>query len=221
VLIEAAVQFPTVVFTIGLGIVLLYWVFVLIGALDIHLFGDGVDVAGAAKGVALKADVHHDADVGHGGGVWSGLGLARVPITISVSAIFLVGWVISLAAMYHLPDMLGGGAWIAPTVLLGTLIVTLPLAGLLVRPLGGVFTLNEGKSNHDYIGHTCTITTSSVTEKFGQATIEDGGTVHIVAVRCDRAAGLGRGSKALIIEFDRERDAFVVEPGADMLPKEG
>ena len=38
-LIDASLQFPTVVFTIGLGIVLVYWLFVLLGALDIDLLG--------------------------------------------------------------------------------------------------------------------------------------------------------------------------------------
>ena len=50
-LLEASLRFPTVVFTIGLGIVLIYWLFVLIGALDIDVLG-GADVGDAAVGGA-------------------------------------------------------------------------------------------------------------------------------------------------------------------------
>nr|WP_293183757.1 hypothetical protein [Nannocystis sp.] len=236
-LIEAAQQFPTVVFTIGLGICLIYWLFVLIGALDIDMFGDADisgagkalgggghdigDVAGAGKAIGHGGD--HDLDVDGGGGLWSGLGLAKVPITISVSVIFLVCWCISLLAMHYLPDVIGPASWLGPTILPATLIVGLPIAGLLVRPLGGVFELREGKSNQDYVGHSVTVTTGTVDDGFGQGMVEDGGTVLVIPIRCDKA-GLSRNDKALIIDFDTERQAYVVEPVTDMLlasPREG
>lgn len=223
--VEAALSFPTVVFTIGLGIVLLYWVFVLVGALDIDLFGDA-DISGAGKGAGdallgakggaegLKG-VKLDAD---GGGLWAGLGLSKVPITISVSVIFFVCWLLSLVAMQYAHELLGSASWVAPAVLPATLIVGIPIAGLLVRPLGGVFELREGKSNRDYVGHTCTITTGHVDEDFGQATVQDGGTVLVIPVRCDRSGALKRNDTALIIDFDSNRQAYVVEPAANMLP---
>lgn len=212
--VEAMLSFPTVVFTIGLGIVLLYWVFVLVGALDIDLFGDA-DISGAGKGAAeglkgMKVDVD-------GGGLWAGLGLSKVPITISVSVIFFVCWLLSLLAMQYAHELLGTASWVAPAVLPATLVVGIPISGLLVRPLGNVFELREGKSNRDYVGHTCTITTGHVDEDFGQATVEDGGTVLVIPVRCDRS-GLKRNDKALIIDFDSQRQAYVVEPAANMLP---
>ena len=218
-LVEASLRFPTVVFSVGLSVALIYWLFVLLGALDIDLFGGDAhaDLAGAGKGVGdvLKgAKLDADGD----GGVWSGLGLGRVPITIALSAVFLVCWPLSLLAMHYAPDLVGNASWVAPAVLPATLIVGLPIAGLLVRPLGGVFELREGKSNRDYIGHTCTITTGHVDDGFGQATIEDGGTVLVIPVRCDRAGALARHDKALIIDVDPERHAYVVEPAADMLP---
>jgi hypothetical protein len=229
-LFEASLQFPTVVFSLGLCVVLIYWLFVLLGALDIDLIGGDADVdvdadadAAAAKGggaaaAGAKGEALEGAKGGGHGGVWSGLGLARVPITISISAIFLVCWLLSLAAMHYAPDVVGTASWVAPTILPVTLLVGLPLAGLVVRPLGGVFALREGKSNRDYIGYTCTVTTGHVDNEFGQATIEDGGDVLVIAVRCDRPGALGRNDKALIIDFDTARQAYLVEPAADMLP---
>ncbi len=229
-LMEASLRFPTVVFSVGLCVALIYWVFVMLGALDFD-HGGHADVSGAAKGVgdaltggakggaeALKG-VKVDADGhGDGGGVLAALGLDEVPITISLSAVFLVCWPLSLLAMHYAPDLVGTASWVAPAVLPATLIVGLPLAGLLVRPLNGVFALREGKSNRDYIGHTCTITTGHVDDGFGQATVEDGGTVLVIPVRCDRAGALARNDRALIIDFDPERQAYLVEPAADMLP---
>jgi hypothetical protein len=229
-LVEASLGFPTVVFTIGLGIALLYWLFVLLGAIDVDLFHGNADfdIAAAGKGVgdALAGGAKGGAEALKGikpdadsvGGVWAGLGLSKVPITISISAIFFVCWVLSLVAMAYVPGLAGGGAWVAPAVLLATLIVGLPLAGLLIRPLGGVFEVHEGKSNRDYVGHTCTVTTGHVDDGFGQATVEDGGTVLVIPVRCDRPGALARNDRALIIEFDPARQAYLIEPAADMLP---
>jgi hypothetical protein len=233
-----------VVFTVGLGIALVYWLFVLLGALDIDLFHGG-DVGGGADGIGdvgghIDVGGHdvgggdvggHDVgghDAGDGGGdggdhdagdsgstgLWHALGLGAIPLTISVSVILLICWCGSLLVMNYL----GGdyGKWLAAIVLPGMIIVAIPFAALLLRPLAPVFKLKEGKSNRDYIGHICTITTGHVDDGFGQATLEDGGNVLEIPVRCDRA-GLGRGHKALIIDFDSEREAYVVEPSADMI----
>lgn len=237
-LVVASLQFPTVVFTIALGIVLVYWLFVLIGALDIDLFGGDVDVdvSGAAKGIGdvltggakggaeafhVHADVGVDAggDVGgdadadvDGGGLWHVLGLGDVPVTISVSLITVLAWCGSLLVMHY---VVGTGGWWTVVVLVVAVVIALPIAAVLIRPIAPVFAVREGKTNADYVGHACTITTGRVDDSFGQATIEDGGTVLNIAVRCDRPGKLARGDKALIIDFDRERQAYIVEPSAE------
>jgi hypothetical protein len=227
-LMQSSLQFPTVVFTIALGIALVYWLFVLLGALDLDLLGSGhpdfdVDVSGVHADVG-DASGGHDAGGGHdadgdadadGGGVWTMLGLGTVPLTISISFILLVGWVGSLLAMHYLVGDSGiGKAILLPIVL----ILALPIAALLVKPLAPVFRIKEGKTNADYVGHVCTITTNSVDDTFGFANIEDGGSLVQISVRCDQSGKLARGDKALIIEFDPTRRTFVVEPSADMLP---
>jgi hypothetical protein len=188
-LVHASLQFPTVVFTIGLGIALVYWLAVLLGALDIDVLGHG----------------HGHHDLGE-------VGLGAVPATISVSIVLLAGWCGSLIAMRTLEPT---GA-LAALVLPGALIAALAVTAVAVRPLSPVFALREGKSNADYVGHTCTISTGRVDDGFGQATVEDGGTVLVIAVRCDRPSAFARGDRALIIEFDLARQAYVVEPCAEL-----
>jgi len=219
------------VFTIGLGIALVYWLFVLLGALDIDLLGGG-DASGAAKGLGdLVTGAKGAGEViggakaggeavklgGDGdGGVWNALGLGVVPITITVSVILLVGWIGSILLVeYATPAV---GSWLPTVTLPVMLIAAVLLTSLLVRPLAPVFAIREGKSNRDYVGHTCAITTGHVDDGFGQATVEDGGTVLVIPVRCDRPGKLARGDKALIIDFDDARQAYVVEPAVDMLP---
>ena len=218
-LFEASLRFPTVVFTIGLGIVLVYWLFVLLGALDIDLLGGGdhADIGGGHDIGDVGGGHHvgdgHDADV-DADGLFAKLGLGVVPITITVSFIMLVGWTGSLLVMHHF----GWMPWVKFAVLPGMLIVSMLTTSLLVRPLAPVFRIREGKGNKEYVGHTCTVTTATVDEKFGHASVEDGGTTMDIAVRCDHTGNLVRGDKALIIEFDEERQAYLVEPVASILP---
>lgn len=223
-LFEASLRFPTVVFTIALGIAILYWVFVLLGALDIDLLGGG-DVAGAAKGIGDIAGAAKG--VGDVAGAAKGaaakvdgpdlLGFSRVPMTISMSLVVLAGWVFSLLGSYYGTRLLGDGVLIALLVLLAAVLLALPVAALVVRPLGPVFAIREGKSNKDYVGHLCTVTTGHVDDGFGQATIEDGGTVLVIAVRCDKPGALARGTKALVVDFDAERQAYIVEPAGELV----
>jgi hypothetical protein len=228
-LLHASLQFPTVVFTIGLGVALVYWLFVVLGALDIDLFhagdvgghdidlgGHDVDVGGHDVGAHGSGDAGGDA--GHDAetaavGMWLALGLGAVPLTISISVITLLGWCASVLIESHVDINPWLQLVVFPAVLLGSVLC----ASVVLRPIAPVFKLREGKSNKDYVGHLCTITTGRVDDGFGQATVEDGGTVLVIPVRCDQAGALARGHRALIIDFDRGRAAYVVEPSADML----
>jgi hypothetical protein len=263
-LFEACLRVPTVFFSIALGIVTIYWLFVLIGALDIDLFGG--DASGAAKGIgealsatkgigdalaagkgvgdalaagkgvgdalaggkgvgdalaggkaAGEAVTGHGHGHGHGhdveGGFWNALGLATVPITISGSVVVIVGWALSIMGMHYGARVLGGHPLLlALSVVASTLLVGLPISGLLVRPLNPIFKLRAGKSNRDYVGVVCTITTGQVDQSFGQATVQDGGNFLVIPVRCDTPDALKRGQQALIIDFDPDRHVYVVEP---------
>lgn len=217
-LFEASLRFPTVVFTIALGITLLYWGFVLLGALDIDLLGGG-DVSGAAKGIG---DVVGGGDGAEGLKVNAGghglLGLGAVPLTISFSFVILSSWCVSLLGSHYGAKLVGGGGvLLSLAVLVIALVVALFAAALFVKPLAPVFAVREGKSNRDYVGHVCTVTTGHVDNEFGQATIEDGATVLVISVRCDRKDVLSRGSKALVVDFDTNRNAYIVEPAGELV----
>ena len=214
-LLASSLQFPTVVFTIALGIALVYWLFVLLGALDLDLLGSGHPDMDVSGGHDTGGGGDHDADL-DGGGLWGALGLGHVPMTISISFILLACWVGSLMGSYYVVGDSGVGKIILLPIVL---IIALPIAALLVKPLAPVFRVKEGKSNADYVGHTCTVTTNSVDETFGFANIEDGGSLVQISVRCDKPGKLARGDKALVIEFDPSRRIFVVEPSADMLSR--
>ncbi|MBI4953665.1 MAG: glycine zipper family protein [Myxococcales bacterium] len=74
-LLTAILGFPTVIYTVMLAVVLLYWLFVILGALDIDLFhhagGDGALEGAGAEGLTAGLDGAHGAHgavdaAGHG-----------------------------------------------------------------------------------------------------------------------------------------------------------
>jgi hypothetical protein len=168
-LFAAALAFPGVVYTVLLGVVLVYWLFVVLGAVGVDVLGDGAldgdaggafegdAIAGAGKGAAEGAlGGHHGAGAGHGdagvdgghhgelaGGGWVGaLRLRSAPATLVISLIVAFAWVAAVAAGLAL-ESLRPAPW--PRAALGALAATLaPLlalapTSLLVRPLASLF----------------------------------------------------------------------------------
>jgi hypothetical protein len=235
---------PTVFFTVPLVFVVLYWVMAIAGAVDLEIFDavdgaldgavdgalDGaVDgafdgaVDGAADG-ALDADVElevdGDADVDIGGGGIVGafaaiLRLGRVPATIPLSLFVVWGWAISfslmeLARAWALPEVFAVGLIVfAIAVVFGLL-----FANLTVRPIEPLFHFEPGRRRHTLVGEACTITTGRVDAGFGQADAIVGGDHLLVQVRCLLPNALCKGARALIVSWDDDRDAFIVEPMA-------
>ena len=100
--LHIALSLPTAAFTMLLGLVVLYWLTVIMGVMDIDLFDleGGFDVE---VDLDLDADLDLDLD-GPGGlvGVLDALGLAGIPLTISMSLLVFYGWCVSFIGIYAL-----------------------------------------------------------------------------------------------------------------------
>ena len=230
-LLSAAVAFPTVIYTALLGVVLLYWLFVILGALDIDIAGHG-DVDGD---VDLDLDVDapgSDVDGGdvHVGGaglavILQSFGVGKVPLTVVVSTITLFSWILCVLGMRYLGGVFGDGAlttWLVkPAVFFGSLITGGLAAGVAVRPLVPTFKGHTARSRADFVGKPCIVTTGRVDANFGQAELTDGGDVLIIQVRSDRSEKgereFSRGSRALIFDYDADREAYLILPMEDVL----
>ena len=235
--LESLLALPTVVFTGALGLALLYWSLVFLGALDIEFLDFDVDVdggldggldgdalvdgalEGAAEG-ALDggADGALDGDAASVGALARLLGVLRVrdvPITVSLSFMTLFSWVVSWLLVRLVGPLAPSGV---PGPLLGAafglaaLAIAIPAGRLAVRPLAGLFHTEQGARRADLIGQTVEIATGRVDRGFGQAELSTDGADLLVQVRADPDVALQRGEHALIVSWDADADAFVVEP---------
>jgi hypothetical protein len=108
-----------------------------------------------------------------------------------------------------------------PIVFVLAFILAVILASFAVRPLIPVFVTHSAKSRADYVGGVCEVTTGRVDAGFGQGRIDDRGAVLNIPIRCDGdAARLTRGSRALVIDYDEARQAYLVEPYDEDAPGE-
>jgi hypothetical protein len=254
-----ALSFPSVVYTVLLGVVLIYWSFVMVGvihigegsegALDGHLgdiggghadvgdFGGGHadvgDIGGGGDGHADFGDGGDGGDAGDAGdaddspsgghgvlaALMSALHLRSVPATVVFSLIITFSWLVSVVAMQALTRTMPGlhGRLVSFGVLLASFVLALPLTSIAARPLTKVFAPKPAPVKSDFIGRTCVVRTGSVTDKFGEATLHDGGAGLVLRVRIEDGKQLGRGEQALIVDYDAERETYLVEPMRDVM----
>lgn len=239
--LAAILAFPTVLFTIPLGVVVGYWLIVMVGAVGVDLLdGDIGDFALGAKAGAIeggvkgaveggaKAAVEGGAKAALEGGAKAGasvfevLGFGGVPVTVSVSFVVFLSWLTSLAFARPAKEALGAlpGALVSGGLAALCLAAGLVLAGLAVRPLRPMFATHQAPRRSELMGRVCVIASGNVDGKFGQATFEDGGAGLVLNVVCDKDNQLTRGGKALILSYDAARDAYEVEPVDWLLPQE-
>jgi hypothetical protein len=246
-ILGVALSFPAVVYTVSLGVALVYWLFVIIGAAHVNLLGEGaVDGAmdgaldgaakgaleGATKGMMEGAAEHlHGAgadgaddigDMGDGGsaGLMGALKLRSAPATVVLSVLILFSWVLAMLGMQMLEALSLDGV-IAAIAKLAVLVLAPILAlfptSVAVRPLARVFAPPIATRHQSLVGKLCTIRTGTVNERFGEALLEDGGPGVVVRVRIDTGQKLGRGDQAVIVGYDADRQEFTVAPMEGLL----
>ncbi len=203
-LIPAMIAFPTVVFTILLGLVAIYWTTVIVAGLD-------VDV--------LELDSSVDANASE---TLTALGLRGVPLTVWLSFFVLIAWVaLLLGSVFVAPLLQAVVGSLGSSLLVGVAGLTLSavLTSFAVRPVRRLFAAQIAPKNLALVGKVCTVTTMRVDGGFGQAEIEDGGAGLLVQVRSAEPNNLTRGSHALVFEYDNDEGVYhitEVEHGPDL-----
>jgi hypothetical protein len=206
-LLEVASQFPTVIYSTLLGVVVVYLLIGMLGIVDLGFSGDA----------DLDIDVGSDVDISVGGltGLMLTFGLTGVPFTLVISIIILVCWLISFYLQFYILTWLPDG-WLY--YLMGSIasfiifLLSLPITAVVIRPLKGMFKSVEATLSDHLVGSSATIVTGTVSETFGQARLFNNGAEMLLDVRCDSEHTLKKGDKVLLIEYLTEKYAYIVAP---------
>lgn len=201
--------FPTVLFTVLLGVMLLYWILVILGALDLDWFDLDLEAG---------SDLSLDTQPTGLAGMISGLGLGGVPLMIVFSLLVFFAWTLSVPATAYLVLPLPGALLqfaMGLGVLFVSVFISLLLTARMVRPLRKLFASSPTVSRERLAGKLCVITTGRVDEHFGQAQFHDGGAGLILSVRAETPNTLGKGRQAIILEYQSAEDTYWVAPFED------
>ncbi|MEM8931804.1 MAG: hypothetical protein AAGE94_11560 [Acidobacteriota bacterium] len=154
------------------------------------------------------------------------LSFGDVPRSFSWSLVIGFAWLFSLLGSVYIPGFdavassgLATGGVIAAVLGVVSLGLGVVATSLALRPVNKAMRAGIGARRHELVGRTCTIRTSRVDATFGQAEVDDG--AMIIDVRTldsntdsnpDSTATLGHGSRALIYNYDGDREVFLVAP---------
>jgi len=202
---EAALGFPTAIYTTLLGVVVVYWVLALIGIVDFE---------------STNLEVHHDLqpdahvdEVSDLASYLVALGLNGVPFSVVFTLLTVFAWTVTcLAAMWVLPlvptTLLRSLAGLG--VLLGGLGLALPLTARTIRPMRGLFVTHTAMSNAALVGQACLVVSTSVDESFGRAEVATRGASLSIRVWAATPNSLGKGARARILEYDEAGSRYLI-----------
>lgn len=200
--LDAAVAFPTAIFTTLLGVVAFYWVLALVGLVDLDSGDLGGDIDGG------------DADLGSLAGVLAAFGLQGVPFTIVASLLVLIAWTLScLGAMWLLALLPGtipayvGGSLLA----LISVSLAVPIAARILKPLRGLFVTHAAITNASLVGQHCKVLTQIVDEKIGRAEVSQRGANINIRVWAATPNAMARGSLARIVAYEEKSARYRIE----------
>ena len=215
--IDTAVSFPAVIFTVSTLFFLGFWLATTLLGAGINSLDDfDFDFDGD-----VDADVDADVSTDNSGGLLRAslefLGITGMPILLALNLLSIFGWATIMVAMTVLGD--GGGPLVGTLLAIGAFLVGGFLTGRIAARFDNVFVPTPAIRRQQLVGRICTITTTKVTATFGQAEVRDdeGGSL-VIQVRSDESNELSTGDRALIFDLDRDAGVFQVsaDTGIDM-----
>lgn len=181
---------------------MLYWLLAVAAGLDLELFD-------------FDLDLDHEPDLASslslGLVVLRFLNIGRVPLVIWGSGFAVTYWVVTLLLDRLADDPeLRTDLFYATQYTIRNLVLAVLLTKAVTQPLRDRFEPVEPNRAEDLIGRPCQITTSQVTQAFGQAHVPTGAAPLILNVRT-RETPLTRDDPAVIVDFDPEKNIYFIE----------
>jgi len=187
-------------FTLLLNLIMLYWLFVIIGAIDLEFLD-----------VDLPADGDMDADGSFFTGFLQLLKMGDAPVMAAVSVMALIAWTISMVYNHYLN--VGHRGWIAAAVIALIFLISFLVTVMIARLLNKLF--GPFNSEEDAM-QTCmyqvgTVLTSEVNAAFGQVEIQTSGAPVTINARAPDDLTFLKGEKVLVYDEDREKGVYFVD----------
>lgn len=203
-LLEAIVWGGNVIPTALLIFVLIYWLIVLLGLVDIDSFDIDVDID-------MEAEIHGGGSAGWLNHVLYFFNLGQVPLMLFLSFLAMAMWLLAIISTEYLAF---NSEILSYVLLIPNFIVSLFIAKLLTQPFVKLFTAleNHVDDNTEVIGKICKVILNTTDEKMGQAKVEGNGSVVLLNIKTRKGTSLNKGETGLVIDYIPEKSYYIIEP---------
>ncbi|VAW57898.1 hypothetical protein MNBD_GAMMA11-2012 [hydrothermal vent metagenome] len=201
-------SYPTSIYTVLIGVLIVFWLFAIIGALDIDIISFDADVD-------IDVDLDIDADVEIPGfvGLLHTLGFTGVPFTIVLTVLIFLAWIFTYYISTYVIPLVPGTILkiIAGTATLaGSLVLAVPITTKIISPLRKLSLENNAKSSKDFLGAMCTVISSKVDETQGDGEIKAAGAGIVAHIRAESPNDIKKGDIVRPISYDAEKGIYHV-----------
>jgi hypothetical protein len=185
-----------------LALALLYWLLAIVAGLDLDFLDFDFDIDG-------QPDLESSLSVGLV--VLRFLNLGRVPLVIWGSVFAIAYWLVTLLLdrLADAPELRLERFYVLQYTV-RNLVLGVLLTKVITQPLRDKFEPAEPNRAEDLIGRECRITTSQVTQTFGQAQVPTDAAPLILNVRVKQTP-LAQGEPAVLVEFDPDQNVYFIE----------
>ncbi|MEL6561399.1 MAG: hypothetical protein AAFQ94_24640 [Bacteroidota bacterium] len=191
---------------------LLYWVIVMLGAIDLDFFDVDVDLdIDADIDVDVDMDAPDNVSIGWLNSVLVFFNLGQIPLMIFITFLALPMWFIGVVGNYYLGITNIG---LSLLLLIPNFIVSLFIAKFATMPFVKLFTKlkKEETSMTSLTGSVCKVILVATDEHVGQAEVKQDGSSFLINTKSPNGQKINKGETALIIDYNEENKIFLIEP---------
>ena len=208
---QTVTSFPTVIYTVLLIVCALYWVVAVAGIVDLEILD--IDMDGdidAADSDSIQEGI---------AGLLHRLGLAGVPLTIVVTLISIVGWLLCYYSTFFgatlVPNFWPIKLVVGLIVFLVATYIAILVTAQLIKPLRTMFKKLDYDETKYILGQVVIVRSGLVDQKRGEAELDDGGAGLILNIRATGDDTFSKGDEVVVVEYIEESNLYRVVSKAE------
>jgi hypothetical protein len=201
------------VITVLLMMNVIYWITVILGVMDVDFLD--FDLPDSGLDVDVDAAGEIDMELGHYSILRSVLHffyIGEVPIMLLLSILILSMWTLCMLGNHYFNAR--GSLLVALPVHAVSLISSLVICRIFAMPLKKIYDMFNKDCNapRKVTGRICIVTTTSVSDKMGQAEVKTKGAPIVLNVISDSKHVFHKGDEAVVVAKDKEKGTYTIAP---------
>lgn len=198
--IDVMLTFPTILYTVLLIVVILFWSSAIFGLADIDILDADIEVDTETSSSALAS--------------WlTKFKLDDIPFTITLSLIILFSWILGFLGVYFIYPYLSP-VWVQAAIGFWLLILAPILSTMIVspmlQPIRPLFKKQVAQNAESLIGKVAIVRSGKVTADFGEGTLDDGAAGLILRIRKAEPNDIERGHRVVLQAYDATDHSYTI-----------